>query len=421
MAPRGVPCAWVMFCESGAAGPSGSRIQRNLHHCKKNMTIRNVYYEITSFHTLMIADTHVSKGKRENTERLRFYDNREGNLEEISTLLRAGKVPKVEYHSFYVYVPKVRKVIFIDYWSKVVQRAVYDVLNPKICRTFIEHTYACVKGRGQLAAMEQLYTWMRETRTSGTEWYYYKFDVAKFFYRIDHEILMDICRKKIDDPRTVDLLGYYINNDAVPFGMPLDANQLTITEEQMLYDLGIPIGGGLSHMLGNMYLDPLDQFCKRVLGIKRYIRYMDDIIILDNDKERLKEYGRRMTQFLEERLHLNFNNKTALRPVRVGCEFVGFVIYNDHVILRKSTTLRMKRTLRKTRQDYHDSLITFKEANATMQSYLAMLSHVDCKKFKEKLLDEFVLTHADDNGEEQIINVIETGGIGALDYETVYC
>lgn len=385
------------------------------------MTIRNVYYEITSFHTLMIADTHVSKGKRENTERLRFYDNREGNLEEISTLLRAGKVPKVEYHSFYVYVPKVRKVIFIDYWSKVVQRAVYDVLNPKICRTFIEHTYACVKGRGQLAAMEQLYTWMRETRTSGTEWYYYKFDVAKFFYRIDHEILMDICRKKIDDPRTVDLLGYYINNDAVPFGMPLDANQLTITEEQMLYDLGIPIGGGLSHMLGNMYLDPLDQFCKRVLGVKRYIRYMDDIIILDNDKERLKEYGRRMTQFLEERLHLNFNNKTALRPVRVGCEFVGFVIYNDHVILRKSTTLRMKRTLRKTRQDYHDNLITFKEANATMQSYLAMLSHVDCKKFKEKLLDEFVLTHADDNGEEQIINVIETGGIGALDYETMYC
>lgn len=385
------------------------------------MTIRNVYYEITSFHTLMVADTHVSKGKRENTERLRFYDNREGNLEEISTLLRAGKVPKVEYHSFYVYVPKVRKVIFIDYWSKVVQRAIYDVLNPKICRTFIEHTYACVKGHGQLAAMEQLYTWMRETRTSGTEWYYYKFDVAKFFYRIDHEILMDICRKKIDDPRTVDLLGYYINNDAVPFGMPLDANQLTITEEQMLYDLGIPIGGGLSHMLGNMYLDPLDQFCKRALGIKRYIRYMDDIIILDNDKERLKEYGRRMTQFLEERLHLNFNNKTALRPVRVGCEFVGFVIYNDHVILRKSTTLRMKRTLRKTRQDYHDNLITFKEANATMQSYLAMLSHVDCKKFKEKLLDEFVLTHADDNGEEQIINVMEIGETGALDYETVYC
>lgn len=376
---------------------------------------------MTSFHSLMIAERECANGKRENRERLYFYDNLEDNLEEISRLLRDGKVPKVEYRSFYVYVPKVRKVIYIDYWSKVVQRTIYDALNPKICKTFIEDTYACIKGRGQLAAMERLYSWMQETRTSGVEWYYYKFDVAKFFYRIDHEILMDLCRKKIDDDRTVDLIGYYVNNDAIPFGMPLDADQLTITEDQMLYELGIPIGGGLSHMLGNLYLDPLDQFCKRVLGIKRYIRYMDDIIILDTDKERLREYGRRMTEFIEERLHLNFNNKTALRPVRVGCEFVGYVIYDDHVILRKSTTLRMKRRLREVRKDYHDGKITFQEANATMQSYLAMLSHVDCKKFKDKLLGEFVLTHAYDNGEERIINVMELEGTGALDYEIVYC
>lgn len=376
---------------------------------------------MTSFHSLMVAERECANGKRENRERLYFYDNLEDNLEEISRLLRDGKVPKVEYRSFYVYVPKVRKVIYIDYWSKVVQRTIYDALNPKICKTFIEDTYACIKGRGQLAAMERLYSWMQETRTSGVEWYYYKFDVAKFFYRIDHEILMDLCRKKIDDDRTVALIGYYVNNDAIPFGMPLDADQLTITEDQMLYELGIPIGGGLSHMLGNLYLDPLDQFCKRVLGIKRYIRYMDDIIILDTDKERLREYGRRMTEFIEERLHLNFNNKTALRPVRVGCEFVGYVIYDDHVILRKSTTLRMKRRLREVRQDYHDGKITFQEANATMQSYLAMLSHVDCKKFKDKLLGEFVLTHADDNGKEQIINVMRTEETGALDYEIVYC
>ena len=385
------------------------------------MAIRNIYYEMTSFHSLMIAERECANGKRENRERLYFYDNLEDNLEEISRLLRDGKVPKVEYRSFYVYVPKVRKVIYIDYWSKVVQRTIYDALNPKICKTFIEDTYACIKGRGQLAAMERLYSWMQETRTSGVEWYYYKFDVAKFFYRIDHEILMDLCRKKIDDDRTVDLIGYYVNNDAIPFGMPLDADQLTITEDQMLYELGIPIGGGLSHMLGNLYLDPLDQFCKRVLGIKRYIRYMDDIIILDTDKERLMEYGRRMTEFIKEQLHLNFNNKTALRPVRVGCEFVGYVIYDDHVILRKSTTLRMKRRLREVRQDYHDGKITFQEANATMQSYLAMLSHVDCKKFKDKLLGEFVLTHADDNGKEQIINVMRTEETGALDYEIVYC
>lgn len=383
------------------------------------MTIRNIYYEITSFHTLLIAERHCQKGKRENRERLNFCDNLEGNLEEISRLLREGEIPKVEYRSFYVYVPKVRKVIYIDYWSKVIQRAIYDTLNPKICKTFIEDTYACITDRGQLKAMEKLYGWMKDTRHAGGEWYYYKFDVAKFFYRIDHKILMELCSKKIDDARTLDLIGYYVNNDAIPFGMPLDADQLTITEDQMLYELGIPIGGGLSHMLGNLYLDPLDQFCKRVLKIKRYIRYMDDIIILDNDKERLKEYGRRMAEFIAERLHLQFNNKTALRPVRCGCEFVGYVIYDDHVILRKSTTLRMKRRLRDVRQDYHDGKITFAKADETMQSYLAMLSHVDCKKFKEKLLGEFVLTHAD--GTEQVINVMDYEGKEALDYEIVYC
>lgn len=385
------------------------------------MSIQHVYYEITSFHTLLIAEEHSAKGKRENRERMFFYENLEGYLLELSWLLRDGKIPRVEYRSFYVYVPKVRKVIYIDYRSKVIQRAIYDVLNPRICKTFISDTYACIKGRGQLAAMEQLYTWLKGTRTAGGTWYYYKFDVAKFFYRIDHEILMDICRKKIDDERTVDLIGYYVNNNAIPFGMPLDADQLTITEEEMLYELGIPIGGGLSHMLGNMYLDPLDQYAKRVLRIKRYIRYMDDIIIVDNDKERLKECGRLMSVFIAEHLHLEFNKKTALRQVSCGCEFVGYVLYDDHVILRKSSTLRMKRRLRQVAEEYRTGLIDFKQANATMQSYLAMLKHCDCEKFKEKLLGEFVLTHAGKDGTEEVINIANLYEEGAENnYETVY-
>lgn len=369
------------------------------------MSIRNVYYEITSFHNLVTAEEHCASGKRESRERLYFYDNLEGNLIELSKLLRDGKIPRVEYRSFLVYVPKVRKVIYIDYRSKVIQRAIYDVLNPKICQTFIKHTFACIKGRGQLLAMETLYCWLKATRRAGGVWYYYKFDVAKFFYRIDHEILMDLLRKKIDDPRAVDMIGYYVNNDAIPFGMPLDADQLTIREEEMLYELGIPIGGGLSHMLGNLYLDPLDQFCKRVLKIKYYIRYMDDIIILGADKEQLKEYGRRMADFIAEKLHLQFNKKTALRPVSCGVEFVGYRIWDDHCILRKSTTLRMKQRLKEVQELYSQGKIDFKQANQTMQSYLGMLKHCDCKNFKVKLLSEFVLRRNSSEGTEEVINI----------------
>ena len=204
-----------------------------------------------------------------------------------------------------------RKVIFIDYWSKVVQRAIYDVLNPKICRTFIEHTYACVKDAGSWQPWNSFIPGCEKPGRPELNGIITSLMLQNSFTALTMKYLWIFVGKKIDDPRTVDLLGYYINNDAVPFGMPLDANQLTITEEQMLYDLGIPIGGGLSHMLGNMYLDPLDQFCKRALGIKRYIRYMDDIIILDNDKERLKEYGRRMTQFFRGAAALEFQQQDS--------------------------------------------------------------------------------------------------------------
>jgi RNA-directed DNA polymerase len=356
------------------------------------MAIRKVFMEITSFHSLMVAEKEVSKGKREQEEVLKFQKDLEDRLHGISELLRSGKIPKVYYKSFLVYVPKVRKVIYIDYQSKIIQRAIYDAINPKVSKMFIKDTYSCIKGRGQVAAFDTLYGWIKGTRTAGGEWYYYKFDVAKFFYRINHEIMMDICRKKIDDPRAVKLIEYYVCSTSKPFGLPLDADHLTITEAEMLWDVGIPIGGGLSHMLGNMYMDPLDQYAKRELGIKRYIRYMDDIIIVDNDKERLQEYGRKLTTFLEEKLLLEFNSKTALRPVRAGCEFVGILIYDDHAILRKSTSLRIKRRMREVSENYRDGKITFAEANATVQSYKAILDRVDCKNFREKLFSEFSLT-----------------------------
>lgn len=362
------------------------------------MAIQNVFHEITSFTNLIQAEKDCSSNKKENKERMMYYDDLEEQTRDLSKMLREGNIPKVYYRSFYVFVPKVRKVIYIDYRSKVIQRAIYNVLNPRICKTFIEDTYACIAGRGQLAAMQKLYGWFRDARTSGEKWYYYKFDVAKFFYRIDHEILMKICAKKIGDKKALDLIRYYIDNKAIPFGMPIDADQLTIKEEDMLYDVGIPIGGGLSHMLGNMYLDPLDQFVKRVLRVKRYIRYMDDIILMDTDKERLKECGIRMSEFIEKNLHLEFNRKTALRPASLGCEFVGYMIYHDHVILRKQTTLRIRRVFRILMEKYRKGLKTFAEVNTTVQCYIAMMSHCDCKSYRRNLFDNFVLTRAAPEG-----------------------
>lgn len=311
------------------------------------MSIKNVYYEITSFENLLRADKNCASQHTDKWEIIEFRRNLEENLLNLRDRLRRLDIPPVRYRSFLVFDPKVRKVIYTDYTTKVIQRAIYDVLYEPIQRGFITDTYACVTDRGQHEAVRRLASWFHEFNGRGQYAYYYKFDVRKFFYRIDHEVLMNIIKKKISDKYTVELMRYYMCSTQRPFGMPLDGNHLTITDDEMLWDKGIAIGGGLSHMIGNMYLDQLDQYAKRTLGIKKYIRFADDIIITDTDKGKLKEYGKLLTQFLNEKLLLEFNDRCALRPNRCGCEFVGCVIYPDHVLLRKSTTLRMKKNLRR--------------------------------------------------------------------------
>ena len=99
---------------------------------------------------------------------------------------------------------------------------------------------------------------------------------------------MKIIRKKISDKKALRLMEHYICEASSPFGLPLGVtNPMDIPEEDMLWDVGITIGGGLSHMYGNMYLDPADQLAKRELGIQKYIRLMDDSVILHRDKRKI--------------------------------------------------------------------------------------------------------------------------------------
>ena len=163
----------------------------------------------------------------------------------------------------------------------------------------------------------------------------------------------------------------------------------------MLFDVGMPIGNLMSQVFANLYLDALDQFCKRVLGIHYYIRYMDDVIILCDSKEQLREWKDRIEEFLLSELELDLNRKTCIRPISQGIEFVGYRIWPTHVVLRKRTTLHIKRSLKKVQEQYHDYEITMEDAFASLQSYLGMFCHCDSHSLQEKILEEFVLTHGD--------------------------
>lgn len=365
-----------------------------MHGKEDIMSIRNVFEEMTSFERLLNAEKAVGSGKKGlRNEALAFREDLESNLFYLQECMIRLRPPDPKFHIFYVFEPKVRKVIDIDYKNKVIQRVAYDVINPRVCKGFIADTYSCIKGRGQLEAMKCVYGWERHVSYKPGKWYYLKLDVAKFFYRISHKKLCEIVDKKISDKRAATLIKFYICDNPIPMGLPLGTSPTEIATENMLWDIGIAIGGGLSHMLGNMYLDVLDQYCKRCLGIKYYARYMDDIIILSNDKAQLHAWKQDIENFLMRELFLNLNNKTMICPIDKGVEFVGYRIFPTHVTLRRSTSLRIKRSLRYLQGQYTTEKVSFEKVTATVNSYKALMKHCDSYHLKTKIFDNFILTH----------------------------
>lgn len=120
---------------------------------------------------------------------------------------------------------------------------------------------------------------------------------------------------------------------------------------------------------------------------------MDDMVVIMDDKDRLHDTYFKMKEFLEDKLHLNFNQKTAIRPIECGLEFVGYFIKPHSMRLRKSTSLHMKHRLKQVQYLYAIGEMSFYEANETVQSYIAMLDETDSKALREKIFSEFVLTH----------------------------
>lgn len=359
------------------------------------MKIKQVYDLIFSMENLYMAYEDAASGRRYNKDVLLYSQDTWSQLRELREKILAGEYEIDRYYIFYVYEPKKRMIMSIGFEHRIVQWAIYRVLNPILVKGYIDDSYGCIPGRGALGAMQCLQGWVEYVSRKENEWFYLKLDISKYFYRISHRVLKKILRKKIKDERLLEVLFGVIDCKHTPFGLPPGKGPGEVPLEERLYDVGMPIGNLLSQMFANIYLDVLDQFCKRTLGIKYYVRYMDDIIILSDSKIQLREWKDRIAVFLETELELMLNNKTCIRPISQGIEFVGYRVWSNRVVLRKSTTLKIKRNLKGVREAYHDYLITLEKASQTFQSYVGMLKHTDSDALLEKLYDEMVLTHGE--------------------------
>ena len=158
--------------------------------------------------------------------------------------------------------------------------------------------------------------------------YCLKCDISKYFDNVDHEVLKRIISKKIKSPGLIWLLYLIIDSYGV--------------------GIGIPIGNLTSQLFANIYLNELDHFIKDQLGIKYYLRYMDDFVILSRDKNELFKLKGLIKEFLETELKLKLHpKKSEVFPINRGIDFLGYVVFYKDIWLRKSTVKRYFKKIRK--------------------------------------------------------------------------
>lgn len=139
--------------------------------------------------------------------------------------------------------------------------------------------------------------------------------------------------------------------------------------------IGLPLGNLTSQLFCNIYMNAFDQFVKHHFRVRHYVRYADDFVILSPDKRWLQNLLPDLAQFLEERLHLTLHpHKISITTVASGVDFLGWVHFLDHRVLRTATRRRMAR-----RVQGHPT-------KGTMQSYVGFLGHGNAQRARARIL-----------------------------------
>ena len=223
------------------------------------VTLDDIYDEICSYEGLYQSHLEARKGKRYRDDVLVFTDRLEENLIELQNELIWQTYKVGKYRQFYVREPKLRLVMALQYRDRIVQWAIYRQLYPFYDKMFIEDSYACRRGKGSHKAADKLQYWLRQVSRKPGKWYYLKLDISKYFYRVDHLVLLEILSRRIKDPRLFQLLREIINSEDTRFGLPAGVSPDECPEEDWLSDVGMPIGNLTSQLFANIYLNELDQ------------------------------------------------------------------------------------------------------------------------------------------------------------------
>ncbi len=311
------------------------------------------------------------KGKNQYSwEAMEFMENETYNLEKLRRSVVDGAYKFSGYQRFTVYEPKERIIDAPHFQDKVVQLAISKVLKDIYQPCFIFDSYASIDDKGTHKCADRISHFLRKAKWQyGDGAYIIKLDIRKFFYSIDRERLKQIIRRKIRCSKTEWLIHEIVDS----------ADEIDET--------GLPLGNTLSQLFANVYLNELDQFAKRKLSIKFYVRYMDDVIVIMSNKREAKEVFAQLGTFIKEHLNLDLNiNKSKIFPIRQGVNAIGFKTFATHRLLRNRSKQTIKRKTRTMRRAIKSGKMTAMKAEQILNSWHGHSMYANSYNFIEKLL-----------------------------------
>ena len=324
------------------------------------------FEKIISVENLLLAWKEFLRGKRNKKDVQEFQLHFMDNVLSLHQDLKNKTYVHGGYYAFKISDPKPRDIHKATVRDRLLHHAIYRVLYPYFDSKFIHDSYSCRLEKGTHRAIDRFRDFHRKVSKNNTKTcWILKCDIRKFFANIDHKILKEILSRTVLDADILWLLGQVIDSFSSNTHMRDSVNVSLV---------GLPLGNLTSQLLVNIYMNEFDQFVKRKLKVKHYIRYADDFVVLSQDKEYLQNTLEQMKEFLENKLKLNMHpDKVYIKTIASGVDFLGWVSFPKHRVLRTSTKRRMLKKLKNNPKE------------ETRQSYLGMLGHGDAYELKKAL------------------------------------
>lgn len=283
-----------------------------------------------------------------------FQYHLESRLFELHRDLNEGTYRHGNYRHFMVCDNKRREISVSPIQDRIVHRLLYDYLVPIWDKTFIYDAWSCRKGKGLLGAIERTQQFLKSHPQS----HIWRADVQKFFDNVSQEVLFELVKRRVEDARALTLIQEVLGSYS--------------THRE---GVGMPIGNLTSQIFSNIYLNEFDRFVKHELRPQAYLRYGDDFVLFETDREALENMKAVAGTFLSERLKLTLHPKNNLIiKARHGLKFLGTELWPSgrRLSKRNQTRIPLRLNLRNT-PSYHG--VISKHGGKKMQKWLSWRVH----------------------------------------------